>query len=95
MVSTRAATFLLGSCSSGSRQCCSFERHLNALQGIGKVLRLTDHLEELEIVQRDLTSSAYPNLHVLQDAAAALDVHKKACAACSLHMPAAQPDLAF
>eukprot|EP00891_Asterochloris_glomerata_P002918 jgi/Astpho2/2918/fgenesh1_pg.00050_%23_160_t len=42
--------------------------------GIGRVLRLTDHLEELEIVQRDLTSSAYPNLHVLQNAAAALDV---------------------
>ena len=73
-----------------SRGCCSPERTFIALQGIGKVLRLTDHLEELEIVQRDLTSSAYPNLHVLRDAAAALDVHNKACAAYNLHGRAAQ-----
>ena len=86
----RAATFLLGSGLSLSRRCYSPERILNALQGIGKVLRLTDHLEELEVVQRDLTSPAYPNLHVLQDAAAALDVHNKVCAACHLHRPAAQ-----
>ena len=54
------------------------------------MLRLTDHLEELEVVQRDLTSSAYPNLHVLQDAAAALDVHNKVRVACNLLRPAAQ-----
>eukprot|EP01026_Neomeris_dumetosa_P019331 TRINITY_DN17796_c0_g2_i5.p1 TRINITY_DN17796_c0_g2~~TRINITY_DN17796_c0_g2_i5.p1 ORF type:complete len:506 (+),score=83.99 TRINITY_DN17796_c0_g2_i5:87-1604(+) len=49
----------------------------SVLKGVGNVVKLTENLEEFEVVERDLTSMPYPNLKVINARVQTIDVENK------------------